>query len=148
MAESIIKVIVSDQVGSGKASTEDVSVITDKKQVINNQSASSSNNKFSKRMIGVYQVAKTVSNQVLSNVGTYTGNSHLQTQVNNMQTGFGLAVTAFINPAAALTSVAISSISTIWNETQRRKMEAINLANQRARNGYSDLNSILTSRRH
>ena len=49
MAESIIKVIVSDQV-SGSGAPSDVSVVSDKKQVLDNNRASSSNSKFSKKM--------------------------------------------------------------------------------------------------
>lgn len=147
MAESIIKVIVSDQV-SGSGAPSDVSVVSDKKQVLVNNRASSSNSKFSKKMIGAYQVVKTVSNQILANVGTYTGDSKAQTKINNIQTAVGLGIIAYMSPTAALTTAAISTVSTVRNEIRRQKMEDISLYNQRAKNGYSDSKSILISRRH
>lgn len=152
MAESIIKVIVTDEIkGTGQEVT--TTTITSKEQVkkaspSKKKDGGDSNSAFAKSMIGAYNVAKTVSNQVLANVGTYTGDSHLQQQVNNFQTGIGLATMAVISPTAALISSAISIGSTIFQENHRRKMENISLSNARARNGYTDTASILTSRRH
>lgn len=152
MAESIIKVIVTDEIkGTGQEVT--TTTITSHEQVkkaspSKKKDGEDSNSAFAKSMIGAYNVAKTVSNQVLANVGTYTGDSHLQQQINNFQTGIGLATMAVISPTAALISSAISIGSTIFQESHRRKMENISLSNARARNGYTDTASILTSRRH
>ena len=153
MAESIIKVVVTDKI-SGNSSDVSASVITDKKEQIKAASPAKkkdggdSNSKFTKSMVGAYNVAKTVSNQVLANVGTYTGDSQLQQKVSNFQTGIGLAAMAYINPTAALISSAISIGSTVYQEEHRRKLEKITLSNARARNGYTDTASILSSRRH
>ena len=150
--ESVIKVIVTDQIkGTGQEVT--TSTISSNDQVKSaspskKKDSGDSNKALTKSMAGVYNVAKTISNQVLANVGTYTGDSKLQQQVNNAQAAIGIATMAMVNPYAALISSAISIGSTIFQENHRRKMETISLSNTRARNGYSSTKSILTSRRH
>lgn len=168
-SEQIIKVVVTDEIGksgngggvvntnvtSPKVSTPKASVgsMTTKTQVkqatpTSGKGNAASNAKFAKSMAGVYSVAKSISNQVLSNVGTYTGNSHNQTKVNNVMQGVGLGMLAYANPYAAIATAAIQVGSTIYQENRRQKMETISMSNARARNGYSDSKSILTSRRH
>lgn len=83
-----------------------------------------------------------------SNVGKWTGDSRLQAKINMGMNAVGLGVAFAVNPvlgAISLTSMVVtSSLDRMWQNNE----EQLRLQGQRARNGYSDIKSIFTSRRH
>lgn len=92
--------------------------------------------------------AKQAGSMALANVGRYTGSVQAQVQVNNAMQYVGLGVALYSHPIAALTSIAFSATQTIMDENFRKKQESMQLSISRARAGYTDTKSILTSRRH
>lgn len=92
--------------------------------------------------------AKQAGSMALANVGRYTGSVQTQIQVNNVMQTIGLGVALYSHPIAALTSIAFSATQTIMDENFRQKQENMQLSISRARAGYTDTKSILTSRRH
>lgn len=91
---------------------------------------------------------KQAGSMALANVGRYKGSTQAQTSVNNALQGVGIGLALYQHPVAALTSIAFTTVQTIMDEEFRKKQEKMQLANLRARNGYTDTKSILTSRRH
>lgn len=92
--------------------------------------------------------AKQAGSMALANVGRYTGSNQAQTEVNNWMQGIGLGVALYSHPVAALTSIAFTATQTIMEEEFRKRQESMQLSISRARAGYTDTKSILTSRRH
>ena len=92
--------------------------------------------------------AKQAGSMALANVGRYTGSVQNQVKVNNVMQTIGLGVALYTHPIAALTSIAFSATQTIMDENFRQKQESMQLSLSRARSGYTDTKSILTSRRH
>lgn len=85
---------------------------------------------------------------IASNVGKYSGDSSLQTQVNNSIEGASLAVGFVTNPYMTAAASTFSIIKTLVDGTFERLQEKNRTEAARARNGYTDSKSIVTSRRH
>ena len=149
MADSIVRVIVSeDESGQGFTSTNTSTLQPATNQVQEPKAQKSMSIQTSRVLAGAYSTLKTVSSQILSNVGTYTGDNLLQTKINNIQQATSTGIMLAINPIAGLTNIAINVGSTIWQEEFRKKQESISLSVSRAKAGYTDTASILISRRH
>lgn len=83
-----------------------------------------------------------------SNIGKYTGDSELQTQVNNGIEGASLIVGFTTNPYMTAATTVFSIVKTLVDGTFERLQERNRTEIARARNGYTDTKSIVTSRRH
>ena len=83
-----------------------------------------------------------------SNVGKYTGDSALQTQVNNGIEGASLMIGFAANPYITAAVVVFNTIKTLIDGAYERLQEKNRTDIARARNGYTDTESIVTSRRH
>lgn len=94
------------------------------------------------------QIGSQLLNYQLANVGKYSGNSYRQTQYNNLFQGIGLGAMFMLNPYSALGLSAYSLLTTVREESFKRKQEQLNLEVERAKNGYTDTKSVLSSRRH
>ena len=83
-----------------------------------------------------------------SNVGKYTGDSALQTQVNNGIEGATLMIGFVTNPYITAAVAVFNVVKTLVDGTFERLQEKNRTEMARARNGYTDTESIVTSRRH
>lgn len=85
----------------------------------------------------------------LGNIGTMTGDSYLQTQVNNGVEAVSLGIEMMTDPVSASLSTLFTMIKTTADEVFRLKKESTLLSVSRHRNGYSSSDEIIaTSRRH
>lgn len=87
-------------------------------------------------------------NYAKSNVGKWTGNSQNQRTVDNLSQLVSTGMAFAINPMLGAASLAVNIGTRAIDEQWRLQMEQKNLSQLRARNGYTDTKSILTSRRH
>lgn len=92
--------------------------------------------------------AKKYTLYALSNIGKATGDSKLQNDVNNVVEVVSLGVSAYINPILLGLQALYSTTTTLVNYTVEKVAGATALSVKRARNGYTDTESITTSRRH
>lgn len=85
----------------------------------------------------------------LGSIGTMSGDSYLQTQVNNGIEAASLGVEMVTDPVSASLSMLFTMVKTMADEIFRIKKENITLSVSRHRNGYSSSEEIIaTSRRH
>ncbi len=91
-------------------------------------------------------IASGAFNYMTSNVGKYTGNSHYQNVVNNIQQGINLVAMAFVNPYLAIGAVAVQGITYALDENFRRRQESVELGQARARAGYSNQSAVVSRR--
>lgn len=84
----------------------------------------------------------------LSNVGKWSGNSYNQVRVNDTIQGVSLVQSIANSPAIGISQAAFNIAISCLNEINRVKQENRILKVERAKNGYTDTKSILTSRRH
>ncbi len=91
-------------------------------------------------------VAQGLFNYATSNIGKYTGNSHYQNMVNNIQQGIQLGAMFMVNPYLAIGQVALQGITYALDENFRRRQESVELGQARARAGYSNQNAVVSRR--
>lgn len=85
----------------------------------------------------------------LGNIGTMTGDSYLQTQVNNGVEAVSLGIEMMTDPVYSSLSTLFTMVKTTADEVFRLKKESTLLSVSRYRNGYSSSDEIIaTSRRH
>lgn len=96
----------------------------------------------------LFGVAKQTGMQVLGGMGGYIGDQVYQQRVSNTVQGAALGYSMLQHPMATSIIMGTQAVTTIISERQRRHEERDALRIARARNGYSDLKSITTSRRH
>lgn len=96
----------------------------------------------------VISEGKRYAKYIASNVGKYSGDSALQTQVNNTIEGASLAVGFVTNPYMTAATSTFSITKSLAEGTFERLQEKNRTDIERARNGYTDTKSIVTSRRH
>lgn len=135
--------------GSGNVGNND-SQSTNSFQTPTNQpkaNAGVSKNKSMAIAAGTAILTKTI-DYTTSNIGKWTGNSQKQQVVNNIKELFGVGMAFAVNPVLGGINLALSVGTRAIDEQWRLQMEQKNLSQLRARNGYTDTKSILTSRRH
>ena len=106
-----IRVVIEDKTGSGGGSTEN---LTSQKASTNASAQtpqSATNRTYMKGLATASMIASGAFNYMTSNVGKYTGNSHYQTFVNNLQQGVQIGAMAIVNPYLALGAIAVQGIS-------------------------------------
>lgn len=91
-------------------------------------------------------IASGAFNYATSNVGKYTGSSHNQNLVDNIQQGIQLGAMAIVNPYLAIGAVAVQGITYALDENFRRKQESVELGQARARAGYSSSDAVTSGR--
>lgn len=84
----------------------------------------------------------------VSNVGTLTGNKQNQIKINNIVQGMGLSVGMITTPIMTAITATTEIATTIVNNIHTQNVDKASASIERARNGYSDVSSILASRRH
>lgn len=141
-----IRVVIEDKTGSGGGSTENLTPQKASTNASAQTPQSATNRTYMKSLATASMMASGTFNYMTSNVGKYTGNSHYQTVVNNLQQGANLIAMAVINPYLAIGAVAVQGISYALDENFRRRQESVELGQARARAGYSS-SSDVTSRR-
>lgn len=134
-----IRVVIEDKTGSGTASASTENVTPQKASI--NASAQTpqgaSNRTYMKGLATASMIASGVFNYMTSNVGKYTGNSHNQTIVNNIQHAIQIGAMAVVSPYLAIGAVAVQGISYALDENWRKRQESVELGQARARAGYS-----------
>ncbi len=141
-----IRVVIEDKTGSGGGSTEN---LTSQKASTNASAQtpqSATNRTYMKGLATASMIASGAFNYMTSNVGKYTGNSHYQTFVNNLQQGVQIGAMAVINPYLAIGAVAVQGITYALDENFRRRQESVELGQARARAGYSNQNAVVSRR--
>lgn len=96
---------------------------------------------------GTSIITKTI-DYTTSNIGKWTGNSQNQQKINNIKELFGVGVAFAVNPILGSVNLALNVGTKVIDEMWRLDQEQKSLAQARARNGYTDVKSITTSRRH
>lgn len=82
-------------------------------------------------------------------VGTeLSGDSRLQSNVNNVVEALALGALAYKHPAIAALAAVYNVVTTVTKETVRAVKERTAIEQQRARAGFSTYEEITTSRRH
>ena len=94
------------------------------------------------------QIGSQSLNYMLSNVGKYRGNTYRQVTLDNKIQGVSLATMFAASPTAGIMASITNIMQTVLEESFKRKQEQVDLSVRRAKNGYSDLSSIVSSRRH
>lgn len=145
MANARLDVYLHGTGGNG-SSNESITGAT----VIETKTPQTSEGAVSKRQLKGMAVATMIAsgslNYVTSNVGRYTGNSHNQQVVNNVQQGFQYAAMFAINPYLAIGTLAVGGIQYALDENWRRKTENVSLSQAQARAGYSSSSDVVSRR--
>ena len=141
-----IRVIIEDKTGNGGGTVEN---LTPQKASTNAsaQTAEGTINKsYVKGLAVTSLVASGAFNYATSNVGKYTGSSHNQNLVDNIQQGIQLGAMAIVNPYLAIGSVALQAVTSILDENWRKRQESVELGQARARAGYSSSDAVTSGR--
>ena len=161
MPEGEIKVVVEDVSSSTTKETKVVNPLqqsADAQKVVDKavgttkgkSDSTSSSSSMASNIDAMYLfgVAKQTGMQVLGGMGGYIGDQVYQQRVSNTVQGAALGYSMLQHPMATTIIMGTQAVTTIISERQRRHEERDALRIARARNGYSDLKSITTSRRH
>ena len=141
-----IRVVIEDKTGSGGGSTENLTPQKASTNASAQTPQSATNRTYMKGLATASMIASGAFNYMTSNVGKYTGSSHTQNLVNNIQQGIQLGAMAIVNPYLALGAIAVQGISYVLDENWRKRQESVELGQARARAGYSSSDAV-TSRR-
>lgn len=141
-----IRVVIEDKTGNSGGNTENLTPQKASAQASSQTNEGVANKSYVKGLVTVQMVASGMFNYITSNVGKYTGNSHTQNVVNNIQLGIQLGAMAIINPYLAIGTVAVQGITYALDENFRRRQESVELGQARARAGYSNQSAVVSRR--
>lgn len=144
---SEIKVTITDERGSSKSITHSVSQVDSTK--MNNPASSipstsegKQNAKTSNNMVLAMLAAQKTASYVTSNIGKWTGNSHIQDNITNLQQTASLGRSALVSPALAIAEAAFNIGATAIDNSWELKRERYTSNQQKAKAGE------LVGRRH
>ena len=93
-------------------------------------------------------LAKQSFNYVISNVGKWTGNSHNQAIVNNVQDMMGIGMLALVNPAIAIASTALRFTTAALDQSWENKEMQASSQRRLARAGFNNVGEAIGYRRN
>jgi hypothetical protein len=150
MAE--VKVIIQDNLGGNETLTKKTPTLASASNA--QEIATADSKEVSTAKAGVKNLAiatmlaKQSANYITSNVGKWTGNSHNQAIVNNVQDMLGIGMLAVVNPAVAIASTAIRLTTAALDQSWENKEMQASSQRRLARAGFNNVGEAIGYRRN
>lgn len=145
MAE--VRVRITDDLGGNETIAKTTSSEVGTGQIASNSvSAKVSNNKAKMNAVALMLGKQTVS-YATSNIGKWTGDSHNQVIVNNVNDLVGIGMMAVVNPFIALASTAFRIGTTAIDYSYESRLNRLESERKLARGGFSSSGEAIGFRR-